>query len=511
MRTTQIIAFTLLAALAANVQAQDKKLADRWYIVQLNGQRVGYIHTTLTRNATQDLITKEVMVMRIKRDTTVLETSIETTTTENTKTNLFRSEQVSTSGNSKVTQQFNVLGKKGIEYMTAQNGRERKGTVPPTEHPLLSPEQARLLFKDQLEKDKKEYKFHTFEQSTGMKPVEIATTIKGREDIEVFGRVVPTIALERTNSAYPSMVLKEYVDEEGRMIKAASDVGGMKMEMLLADRELATAKIDPPEMLASSMIVPDKRIRGPRRVRKATYLLTLKSKADNQNAKQTNEKWTVELPTGGSQVATLNEKDEVRVEVNMDKLVRDNKDKPNKWHSMASTICDSDDKKIKELVADALKGLEANTKNEVKADRLRAYVQRYVRSKDLSVGFGHASEVARTRQGDCTEHAVLLAAMLRAADIPSRGVTGLVYADQFAGKDRVFVYHMWTQAWIEEKNGEGYWMDVDATLPRRAFDAAHIALASSVLNDMADDGSGNDMVKLLPLLGRLEVKVLEAK
>ena len=38
--------------------------------------------------------------------------------------------------------------------------------------------------------------------------------------------------------------------------------------------------------------------------------------------------------------------------------------------------------------------------------------------KDLSVGFATAADVARTAQGDCTEHAVLLAALLRASDIP---------------------------------------------------------------------------------------------
>jgi len=70
---------------------------------------------------------------------------------------------------------------------------------------------------------------------------------------------------------------------------------------------------------------------------------------------------------------------------------------------------------------------------------------------------------------------------------------------------------MWTQAWIQKDKGKGYWIDVDATLSGHAFDAAHIALGVSALNDFADNSTSNDMVKVLPLLGRLEVKVLEAK
>ena len=38
-----------------------------------------------------------------------------------------------------------------------------------------------------------------------------------------------------------------------------------------------------------------------------------------------------------------------------------------------------------------------------------------------------AAEVARSREGDCTEHAVLLAALARARGIPARVAMGLVY------------------------------------------------------------------------------------
>ena len=118
--------------------------------------------------------------------------------------------------------------------------------------------------------------------------------------------------------------------------------------------------------------------------------------------------------------------------------------------------------------------------------------------------------MARTAQGDCTEHAVLLAAVLRGAGVPARCVSGLVYADQFAGRQGVFGYHMWTQAWLDP-DGAGpraaQWTDFDATLPGVAYDATHITLGVSDLNQGVMD---NDMAAMLPLLGNLEIEVLEA-
>ncbi len=57
-------------------------------------------------------------------------------------------------------------------------------------------------------------------------------------------------------------------------------------------------------------------------------------------------------------------------------------------------------------------------------------------------------------RGDCTEHAVMLAAMMRASGIPSRVVIGLTYSDQASA----MIGHMWTEAWID-----GHWIPYDST------------------------------------------------
>src|SRR5205085_515826 len=87
--------------------------------------------------------------------------------------------------------------------------------------------------------------------------------------------------------------------------------------------------------------------------------------------------------------------------------------------------------------------------------------------RNFTEALATADEVARTLEGDCTEFAMLTAALLRAAGIPSRTAIGLVYVDLARGP--VFGFHMWTEAWVR-----GQWVPLDATLGRGHIGAAHI-------------------------------------
>lgn len=71
-------------------------------------------------------------------------------------------------------------------------------------------------------------------------------------------------------------------------------------------------------------------------------------------------------------------------------------------------------------------------------------------------GFDVASQVATHRSGDCTEHAVLLAALARSVGLPARVAVGTVFIHD-AG--RVAAYgHAWA-----EIHRDGSWSLVDAT------------------------------------------------
>ena len=80
---------------------------------------------------------------------------------------------------------------------------------------------------------------------------------------------------------------------------------------------------------------------------------------------------------------------------------------------------------------------------------------------------GSAADVARSLEGDCTEHSVLLAALCRARKIPARVAIGLVYYQPRGEASPGYAYHMWTEVWVNQR-----WTPIDATLGRGGIGAA---------------------------------------
>ena len=132
------------------------------------------------------------------------------------------------------------------------------------------------------------------------------------------------------------------------------------------------------------------------------------------------------------------------------------------------------------------------------AVRMESYVFREMKKKNFSTILGSAAEVAKSMEGDCTEHAVLLAAMLRTQEIPARVAVGLVYSARLSG----FGGHMWTEAWLD-----GQWIPLDATLGQAGIGAGHIKLADS---DLGDGGPApvTAFMPLMSLLNDVQIEVV---
>lgn len=152
------------------------------------------------------------------------------------------------------------------------------------------------------------------------------------------------------------------------------------------------------------------------------------------------------------------------------------------------------------LIIKLAKNAIKNTKNSIKAaQRIELFVAFHIINRTLEVGYATAAEVAQTKKGDCTEFAVLTAAMLRTVGIPARVVTGLTYGDQWEKAPEGFVGHAWVEAYIGDK-----WIGVDSALRTKwswGYDAGHIALAV---------GSGDpDDFKGPAMIGKIEIKKIE--
>ena len=124
-----------------------------------------------------------------------------------------------------------------------------------------------------------------------------------------------------------------------------------------------------------------------------------------------------------------------------------------------------------------------------RAKDLEEFVYNYISDKNYANGFDIASQVAQSQEGDCTEHAVLLAALLRMYDYPARVVTGL-YVSLDEPK---FAYgHAWTEYYENNK-----WTGLDATRVSQEVDYQHIPF-NVIENETI--GYAIELIKLLQTL-----------
>ena len=126
-------------------------------------------------------------------------------------------------------------------------------------------------------------------------------------------------------------------------------------------------------------------------------------------------------------------------------------------------------------------------------------VRRFITRKNFSQAFASAAEVVRSREGDCTEHAVLLAACCRCRKIPARVAAGLIYFPPAGG----FAYHMWNEVWIADR-----WIPLDATLGRGGIGCDHLKITDTNLKG-ADAYTA--MLPIAKLFNRLELEVLKVE
>ena len=101
-------------------------------------------------------------------------------------------------------------------------------------------------------------------------------------------------------------------------------------------------------------------------------------------------------------------------------------------------------------------------------------------------------DTLKSGNGDCQSHTRLYAALARAARIPTRIVSGLVYLP-----GQGFLYHSWAESYI------GGWLTVDPALGVMPVDLTHIKFVQG--------DTPEDMVLLAGMIGRIKAVILSKK
>ncbi|MDR2438781.1 MAG: transglutaminase family protein [Planctomycetaceae bacterium] len=124
-----------------------------------------------------------------------------------------------------------------------------------------------------------------------------------------------------------------------------------------------------------------------------------------------------------------------------------------------------------------------------------------IQKTSFSIALATSSEVLRSKSGDCTEFAVLLAALCRVKKIPARITLGLVYTPfkqiNQEPHQAGMVFHLWNEVFID-----GIWYPLDGVFALGGADAARIKITDTSL---ADNSLAPLCHSLIGVIGRLQI------
>ena len=458
-----------------------------YYAVFMGGAKVGY--ATHSRIVAQGKVTTtETMAVTMNRMGTPVSISTKETSIETSKGEpaAFVAEQDIGMGTMKTEGTIGTDG--SVRVRTTGTGQAQEVNFVWPKDAVMS-EGLRLLALQKGLKEGTSYNAKIFSPGA-MMAIDSNVRVGAKQEVDLLGRVVVLTKVETTMSM-PGMgqiTTEGFVDDDFRAFKSVIPMAGIKLELVACEKEFALGSNDVYEIAEKMFLASPQPIKNVRSAKSISYHLKPVSGAGG-----------LTIPAGDNQHVQKLEDGSVIVVVEPVSAPADGTfpyngtDKELLDAIRPGRFVQSDDANIIALAKRAV----GNTKDAAEAaKKIERFVADYVKDMNLSVGYASASEVAASRKGDCTEFAVLSAAICRSIGIPARVVVGVVYVDNFSDKPG-FAGHAWVEAYIG-----GKWVGLDATFKasgRGGFDAGHIAIA-------AGNGEPADFFNIATTLGRFRIE-----
>ena len=482
LRPSALLLFSVLGVQVAGAKTEFTPV-DRWYEVFLADAKVGYFQDKMQKDG-EVINSRNEFVMQIKRAGQSIEITVEQETKEKISGELIEFSTETKMAGIPMLKKGRVEGKELVVYEKQFiSGKETRYSFDPEGG--MSWGLRKQVLENGFQKAGKTYELKVYSPDMGMKkPVKAKIICFGEKTIQIGEKKIKAFEVDmELKSPFGSMITKSWFDENCVALKTVMNMGGMKISIIEVPKKKAKKmEEEAHELLLSSVVPLDAAVPNSD---KNTFIM-----------KAIKGKWSAKLFEGnGQKIEKINDNS---IRVIVDQSLKNKKvegETDLKPFLSSSVYLDTDDLLIQKL---AKKGKgKAKTPQEI-AKKLTKFVFRYMTNKNYEVGFATASEVARNKAGDCTEHSILLAALGRALGIPSRVVTGLVYADEFEDQKDVLVYHMWTQFYIDDQ-----WVNLDSALGLVKCPADRITFSV----DSLEEDTIASVLPLMELINNLKVTV----
>jgi hypothetical protein len=480
------------------------KIFEEWAVLTVDGKRSGYEATVVTQAGSASnpqyctVHQEQFVVKRMGSDLKITETS---RIVEDADGGVLTFEDRTVGGGSDIS----LAGeRKGDELIVSSRGETSRYHLPRLA--ALGPEKVRRLGDAVPLQPGQAYSFSTFESDYPQAPVIESGTIVRQETRHVGGSERQLWRITTGNSLMPGMPGIAWVDGQENDVESILDIPGIgRLDEIVSTRADCMKQPEGAEIFATSLLRPQRAIPSPRDQAEAIYRITSGDK-------------TRPLPfwDGGDQRVLSSKPGVIVLAVTAPDIAPSDAsytlphaDTPALHDYLApSAYLESNSPEIQKLARAAV-GDETNPVRA--AARIERFVRAYIVKKDLNIGFASAEETARLREGDCTEHAVLCAAIGRAAGMPTRCVVGFGYIPPGVDEptisnavDRdtgIFGFHMWAEALVAPQR----WVAMDAALD--GFDVSHIAILKTALEEI--DPLADLNLPILQLMQNLRIDVVK--
>jgi hypothetical protein len=467
---------------------------DSWDAIYLAGSKIGYTHTFVekVKNRGRDYLRVRIdSEQRFKREKDTTVTRLTYGTIETPDGQVLRLDTLTSIGEQKLRGHGDVVNG-AMRFILEGAGGRQELVVPwgPDVRGPYAPEQS-MARKPMKENEQRSLKMFMPDLNKicdiGLHARVIEPVILGDGMPRPLLRVDQTTVVD--GKPRPEFDARLWVDPDGQVLKTEQDIlGGVVMYRTTEQSALSLGGPVQLDLILASAIKSARKIPEPEQTRHVKYRMVL---------------------SGGNaaQVFPADSRQTVAAEGNASAAILDvkslgpNDGQPGPDHVEAqytepNALVTSEDSRVRNLAKDATRGAAEPWD---KAVRINHWVHQRINRKNFKVAFAAANEVARNFSGDCTEHAVLAAAMCRAAGIPARVAIGLVYVEKNDG----FGYHMWDEVYVNNR-----WVALDPSWDQSAVDATHIKLSDSSLEGVSPF---NAFLPLLQVMGKLEIEPLELR
>lgn len=460
--------------------------AEHWFVVILGGTPVGYFRERMSSGPGGGFTTETLMVMVINRLGSRVDLSVSGRIEEGSD-GLIRRTGSETKASALIMKSAAVVRDGVIEIRSESGGKSYARSLP-FKGPLLGPEGLRRRSKAAIRKPGDVLEYQTYADELE-KPARGKRTCLGREKVKVLGREIEALKTEEFLEGAGAKALA-WLDADHEAVRQEMATPFGAAEFVRATREQAQAAAGGASL--SEEIYARSIIRTAIRLPQARTIQRLKVRLVRRDA-------GLDWPDLG----TPHQKVQARTAGSLDLDIRRPAaprptrlpllsvpaDKP---FLAANSVVQSDDSALRSETARILAG-------EFDAWSAALKLRRWVAENmtfDAGIALAPSSELFKDRHGTCLGYATLLAAMARAAGIPSRVVIGYVYLQG------IFGGHAWTEVRIGET-----WLPLDAAVVSPGMaDAARVGIASSSLYEGSGSLTGGAASQLL---GQVEIRILE--